>query len=37
MRQARIRAIAESAYDHGADMIATPCPLCRTSVAGTSA
>lgn len=30
--QAQIRAIVESAYDHGADMIVTPCPLCQANV-----
>lgn len=27
-----IHGIIESAYDHGADMIVTPCPLCQSSV-----
>ena len=30
--QKQIRDIVESAYDHGADMIVTPCPLCQTNV-----
>ena len=30
--QAKIREIVESAYDHGADMIVTPCPLCQANV-----
>ena len=30
--QQQIRDIVESAYDHGADMIVTPCPLCQTNV-----
>ncbi|MFO1268102.1 MAG: CoB--CoM heterodisulfide reductase iron-sulfur subunit B family protein [Rubrivivax sp.] len=30
--QKQIRAIVESAYDHGADMIVTPCPLCQANV-----
>lgn len=30
--QEMIKGIIESAYDHGADMIATPCPLCQTNV-----
>lgn len=30
--QEQIRAIVESAYDHGADMIVTPCPLCQANV-----
>jgi heterodisulfide reductase subunit B len=30
--QVQIRAIVESAYDHGADMIVTPCPLCQANV-----
>ena len=30
--QQQIRAIVESAYDHGADMIVTPCPLCQANV-----
>jgi heterodisulfide reductase subunit B2 len=30
--QAQIKAIVESAYDHGADMIVTPCPLCQANV-----
>ena len=30
--QKQIRNIIESAYDHGADMIVTPCPLCQANV-----
>ncbi len=30
--QKQIRDIIESAYDHGADMIVTPCPLCQANV-----
>jgi len=30
--QVKIREIVESAYDHGADMIVTPCPLCQANV-----
>jgi heterodisulfide reductase subunit B len=30
--QAQIKMIIESAYDHGADMIVTPCPLCQANV-----
>jgi heterodisulfide reductase subunit B len=30
--QKQIRQIVESAYDHGADMIVTPCPLCQANV-----
>jgi heterodisulfide reductase subunit B len=30
--QRQIKDIVESAYDHGADMIVTPCPLCQTNV-----
>jgi len=30
--QKQIRNIVESAYDHGADMIVTPCPLCQANV-----
>nr|VFK51147.1 MAG: heterodisulfide reductase subunit B [Candidatus Kentron sp. TUN]VFK51344.1 MAG: heterodisulfide reductase subunit B [Candidatus Kentron sp. TUN]VFK54471.1 MAG: heterodisulfide reductase subunit B [Candidatus Kentron sp. TUN] len=30
--QAMIKDIIESAYDHGADMIATPCPVCQMNV-----
>ena len=30
--QKEIRNIIESAYDHGADMIVTPCPLCQANV-----
>jgi heterodisulfide reductase subunit B len=30
--QAQIRKILESAYDHGADMIVTPCPVCQMNV-----
>jgi heterodisulfide reductase subunit B len=30
--QKQIKAIVESAYDHGADMIVTPCPLCQANV-----
>ncbi len=30
--QQQIRAIVESAYDHGAEMIATPCQLCQANV-----
>jgi len=30
--QEMIKGIIESAYDHGADMIATPCPLCQANV-----
>jgi heterodisulfide reductase subunit B len=30
--QRKIKDIVESAYDHGADMIVTPCPLCQTNV-----
>jgi heterodisulfide reductase subunit B2 len=30
--QKQIREIVESAYDHGADMIVTPCPLCQANV-----
>ena len=27
-----IKGILESAYDHGADMIVTPCPVCQMNV-----
>ena len=27
-----IKGIIESAYDHGADMIVTPCPVCQMNV-----
>jgi heterodisulfide reductase subunit B len=27
-----IHGIIEAAYDHGADMIVTPCPLCQSNV-----
>lgn len=30
--QEMIHGIIEAAYDHGADMIATPCPLCQANV-----
>ncbi len=30
--QAMIKGIIESAYDHGADMIVTPCPVCQMNV-----
>ncbi|MFA7269045.1 MAG: CoB--CoM heterodisulfide reductase iron-sulfur subunit B family protein [Sterolibacterium sp.] len=30
--QQQIRNIVESAYDHGAEMIVTPCPLCQANV-----
>jgi heterodisulfide reductase subunit B len=30
--QAMIKDIIEAAYDHGADMIATPCPVCQMNV-----
>jgi len=30
--QALVRDIIEAAYDHGADMIVTPCPLCQMNV-----
>ena len=30
--QVKIREIVESAYDHGAEMIVTPCPLCQANV-----
>lgn len=30
--QAQIKNILESAYDHGADMIVTPCPVCQMNV-----
>jgi heterodisulfide reductase subunit B len=30
--QQQIKDIVESAYDHGADMIVTPCPLCQANV-----
>lgn len=30
--QEMISGIIEAAYDHGADMIATPCPLCQANV-----
>ena len=30
--QQMIHGIIEAAYDHGADMIATPCPLCQANV-----
>ena len=30
--QAQIKDIVESAYDHHADMIVTPCPLCQANV-----
>ncbi len=30
--QKQIREIVESAYDHGAEMIVTPCPLCQANV-----
>ncbi len=30
--QAQIKNIIESAYDHGADMIVTPCPVCQLNV-----
>ena len=28
----QIKKIVESAYDHGADVICTPCPLCQANV-----
>ena len=28
----RIKGIIEAAYDHGADMIVTPCPVCQMNV-----
>ena len=31
--QEMIKGIIESAYDHGADMIVTPCPVCQMNVA----
>lgn len=31
--QSQIKDIVESAYDHGADMIGTPCPLCQRALA----
>ena len=30
--QKQIRDIVESAYDHGAEMVVTPCPLCQANV-----
>lgn len=30
--QAQIKKIIESAYDHGAEMIVTPCPVCQLNV-----
>ena len=30
--QTQIRDLVESAYDHGADLIVTPCPLCQANV-----
>jgi heterodisulfide reductase subunit B len=30
--QKQIKDIIESAYDHGAEMIVTPCPLCQANV-----
>ena len=30
--QKQIRDVVESAYDHGADMLVTPCPLCQANV-----
>lgn len=30
--QKQIKDIVESAYDHGADLIVTPCPLCQANV-----
>ena len=30
--QKQIRDIVEAAYDHGADLIVTPCPLCQANV-----
>ena len=30
--QVQIKKIIESAYDHGADMIVTPCPVCQMNV-----
>jgi heterodisulfide reductase subunit B len=30
--QALIKDIIESAYDNGADMIVTPCPVCQMNV-----
>jgi heterodisulfide reductase subunit B len=30
--QEMVHGIIESAYDHGADMMVTPCPLCQTNV-----
>lgn len=30
--QAMIKGIIEAAYDHGADMIVTPCPVCQLNV-----
>ena len=30
--QEMIKGIIEAAYDHGADMVATPCPLCQANV-----
>lgn len=30
--QALVKGIIESAYDHGADMIVTPCPVCQLNV-----
>ena len=30
--QKQIRDIVESAYDHGAEMLVTPCPLCQANV-----
>ncbi|MEJ2691605.1 MAG: heterodisulfide reductase-related iron-sulfur binding cluster, partial [Candidatus Thiodiazotropha sp.] len=30
--QEMIKGIIEAAYDNGADMIATPCPLCQANV-----
>ncbi|MGB5834101.1 MAG: CoB--CoM heterodisulfide reductase iron-sulfur subunit B family protein [Thiohalocapsa sp.] len=32
--QEMIKGIIEVAYDHGADMIVTPCPVCRINVEG---
>ena len=30
--QVQIKEIVESAYDHNADMIVTPCPVCQMNV-----
>jgi heterodisulfide reductase subunit B len=32
LRKAQIKKIIESAYDYGAEMIVTPCPVCQMNV-----